>query len=257
MAAQATAQQEAVANGDSAKNPNVDLGWGAWLWKDASGFFTSCLVVIGGLQAFLFLYQLKLIRDSLDEARAASTIAKSAAIAANLNAQAVVDAERARLFVVINVENVIQMIQMVAQVPEPDDGTEYGLRLSYSLKNYGRTPALIQEVSHGAIFAPDLPVLREYDAVLDLPTQILGEKEISQPLNVDMPRLTGSIARAIDNCENRFWFYGCVVYDDSFGWSRTLNFIFNYDTVSRQFSWYDHSETERRRESGVGLSKPT
>jgi hypothetical protein len=63
------AQQETAANGNSAKNPTMDL---AWLSKDASGFFTFWLVVIGSFQAILFLVQLKLIRDSLDEAKEAS-----------------------------------------------------------------------------------------------------------------------------------------------------------------------------------------
>jgi hypothetical protein len=164
------------------------------------------------------------------------------------------------LFVVIKVENVTEMIQMAAlakSTMDPEDKTNYALRLSYSLKNYGRTPALIQEISHRAIFAPDFPALREYEAVLDLPAQILGEKEISWPLNVDMPRLTGSIGRAIADFENRFWFYGRVVYDDSFGWSRPLNFIWHYDTVSRHLNWFDHSETQERRESSTGLSQPT
>jgi hypothetical protein len=165
-ATQSATQHEIIADSDSAKKPDVDLGWGAWLWKDASGFFTFGLVLIGVSQAILFLSQLKLIRDSLDEA---STIAKSAALAANLNAQAVVDAERARLFVIIDQENVTQMIKIAAIATDPEDRTNYALRLSYSFKNYGRTPALIQEVSHRAIFAPDFPVLREYEAVLDLP----------------------------------------------------------------------------------------
>src|ERR1051325_5248667 len=46
-----------------------------WLTKDAAGFFTFLLVVVGGFQAGLFLWQLWLIRESLDDARIAADAA--------------------------------------------------------------------------------------------------------------------------------------------------------------------------------------
>jgi hypothetical protein len=46
-----------------------------WLTKDASGFFAGLQAIVAAIQAVLFVYQLRLIRDSLDDAKAASTAA--------------------------------------------------------------------------------------------------------------------------------------------------------------------------------------
>src|ERR1700733_768992 len=64
-AAQKITQQEATSSSNSAHNPDDELVGSTWLTKDAAGFFTFALVIIGGLQAILFLAQLRLIRDSL------------------------------------------------------------------------------------------------------------------------------------------------------------------------------------------------
>jgi hypothetical protein len=50
-----------------------------WLTKDAAGFFTLGLVVVGGIQVGLFLWQLRLIRESLDDTKIAADAAKEAA----------------------------------------------------------------------------------------------------------------------------------------------------------------------------------
>jgi hypothetical protein len=46
-----------------------------WLTRDATGLFTALLFVVAGIQAILFLVQLKLIRESLDPAKAAANAA--------------------------------------------------------------------------------------------------------------------------------------------------------------------------------------
>jgi hypothetical protein len=57
---------------------------GVWNWitHDAAGFFTLWLVIIGGGQLMLFFVQLRLIRESLDDAKVAAVAAKEAADAA-------------------------------------------------------------------------------------------------------------------------------------------------------------------------------
>src|SRR5438105_2425027 len=73
------AQQETSSSGNNAKNPDTELTGSTWLTKDASGFFTFALVIVGGIQAILFLAQLKLIRESLAPAKAAADAARIAA----------------------------------------------------------------------------------------------------------------------------------------------------------------------------------
>jgi hypothetical protein len=80
-ALQQTSQQ--VANG-------TQTG-GNWLTKDAAGFFTFLLVVVGCFQVCLFLWQLWLIRESLDDAKISAEAAKEAADAAREGAKAARD----------------------------------------------------------------------------------------------------------------------------------------------------------------------
>jgi hypothetical protein len=61
---------------------------GNWLTKDAAGFFTFLLVVVGCFQVGLFLWQLRLIRESLDDAKISAEAAKEAADAAKDGAAA-------------------------------------------------------------------------------------------------------------------------------------------------------------------------
>jgi hypothetical protein len=58
-----------------------------WLTKDAAGFFTFLLVVVGAFQVGLFLWQLWLIRESLDDAKIAAEAAKEAADTAKIQAE--------------------------------------------------------------------------------------------------------------------------------------------------------------------------
>lgn len=72
-----TSQQAA----DSANAPEP------WLTKDATGFFTFLLVAVGSFQVGLFLWQLWLIRESLDDAKLAAEAAKELSDAAKLQAE--------------------------------------------------------------------------------------------------------------------------------------------------------------------------
>src|SRR5690349_16607642 len=53
-----------------------------WLTKDAAGFFTFLLVVVGLAQVSLFLWQLWLIRETLEDTKIAADAAKVGAQAA-------------------------------------------------------------------------------------------------------------------------------------------------------------------------------
>lgn len=55
---------------------------GSWLTKDAAGFFTFLLVVIGGAQLLLFYWQLHYMRRGIDNAAAAARAARDSAVAA-------------------------------------------------------------------------------------------------------------------------------------------------------------------------------
>jgi hypothetical protein len=74
-----------------------------WLHHDAAGFFTAALVLVGAVQLFLFIWQLRLIRTSLDDAKISADAAADAAKAASRQAlvaeESLAKIERPYLFV--------------------------------------------------------------------------------------------------------------------------------------------------------------
>jgi hypothetical protein len=120
-----------------------------WLIHDAAGFFTFLLVIVGAIQAGLFLWQLRYMRKSLDDARVASLAAQAAAEAAKeqvaITKIGVVDLERAYLAAgptQIKVDFINQGPQK--QFYTPSDPLEFRVKLF--IHNTGRTSATIKKV---------------------------------------------------------------------------------------------------------------
>lgn len=194
----------------------------------------------------------KQIRVAVRSARAA----EKAADAAKLNAQAVIDAERAQIFIDIGEDDVTMAIHDASLGPRSDprlpldEQIQQLFSISYSLKNYGKTPAAIQEMGHRVAIQPELPsIRRDSERVIDMPDQILaGGSKTKPPLRIlDTPPLTADLARAIIDKNNRFLFFGYVVYEDIFRVERTIEFIWHYDAAGRRFRMLSHTETEKKR----------
>jgi len=220
-------------------------------YTDRLAWFTIFLVFVAIVQAGLFLWQLRLMLDGMRDAKIAANAAQESAEAAKVNAQAVINADRAYLFVSVEGENIAALIGKAAIAPVPqnmEDAPISTLRLTYAFKNYGRTPAVIREISYGTLVAPDIfKAVREYEAVVDLPAHILGAGEkTNPPIMVDDLRVTAGEAQSIRIAETTFWFYGIVVYDDTFGWRRTLKFIWHYGAESNGLRIFSYDEKEER-----------
>ncbi|MGA8729964.1 MAG: hypothetical protein WB608_14520, partial [Terracidiphilus sp.] len=80
-------------NSDSNKKSHTDADqretWWQWTTKDPTGLYTFCvaivtgaLVVVVGIQAGLFVWQLRLIRESIGDAKVTANAAAAAATAA-------------------------------------------------------------------------------------------------------------------------------------------------------------------------------
>jgi hypothetical protein len=171
-----------------------------------------------------------------------------AADAAKLASQVAVGAERAHLFIHIETENIVSAISQGSKGAASSKERPPALRLSYALKNHGKTPAMIRELSHGVVVAPDLPENPKYQAVSQFPVDILGAGEKTPPIQVvDLPRLTSNDIASIEELFNNLWFYGVIVYDDIFGWRRTLEFVLQYSTVLHGLGVFKYQESEVRR----------
>jgi hypothetical protein len=191
--------------------------------------FAFGLFLVAIAQLALFGAQLWFIRASFRDAR-------KAAEAARLNAEAVIDAERARIFVIIEQDtaDAIRSAAKHANSPEKDGNTlDSSVGLFYGLKNYGKTPAIIREIGYQLVLAPELAQEREYSPKNPLPIENIlgpGEQTPRGTLVCSLDRkITVGEAKEILALKNSLWLYGFVAYDDTFGFARELRYIFHYD----------------------------
>lgn len=218
-----------------------------WKWGDAdpgATVVTSFLVIVGALQVMLFWRQLKFMSLGLADAKKAADAAKDAADAAKLNAQAVINAERAHIFVVIGPHNIHNVL------PRRGAGnsvTDRAIDIKYGFKNHGKTPAFIRSMAHGTMISSVLSSTKPYEPVVDLPVHILGAGEETDDSERVNSRIAPADVDSIANAEKTFWFYGDITYDDMFGITRTHWFVWHYGADCVRFSLYDHGE---REESG-------
>jgi hypothetical protein len=104
------------------------------------------ILTIASFSAILAVFAIGLARST-----------QVAADAAKLASQVAVGAERAHLFVHIETENIVSTISQASKGAASPKERPPALRLSYALKNHGKTPAMIRELSHGVVVASDLP----------------------------------------------------------------------------------------------------
>lgn len=110
---------------------------------DAAGFFTLWLVIVGGGQLLLFWVQLKYIRKSLNDAKIAADAAKLSADAAKKSADALPAIERAYVYLD---DGIIDNIKEIVN----SDAERIDAIIKFSLKNHGRTPAILKSIKCGA-----------------------------------------------------------------------------------------------------------
>jgi hypothetical protein len=181
-------------------------------------------------------------------------VAKQSADAANLNAQAVIESERGRLYAIIDlqtIENEVKRVVAPRHPPLADDIRLENLAIEYSFRNYGKTPAFILEVGHGTAVTKGEPKGRTYALLVPLPIDyVVGAGEKTVPIrNVAMPSMSVATAKAIRDLDATFWFHGYVEYDDTFGWRRKFEFVWHYSAVSEGLRLFSYRETAEKRET--------
>ena len=145
----------------------------------------------------------------------------------------------------IEFQNVTGVIRRIAGTQQP----RFKISITYGFTNEGKTPAIIREISYGAIVAENLPREREYSQVLHLPTHLLGAGKSTNSLEYDEFQMTPAVADSIVDLKATFWFYGNIIYDDMFRRQKTLDFVFHASGVSEGFTLYRYEETDKKRES--------
>jgi hypothetical protein len=167
--------------------------WG-WATHDASGYFTMLLTGIAVFQLGLFYRQLSFMRASLAEAKSATIAATEAATAAKLNAQAVINAERAYLWP-----------GFAKCSPQPGG---HGTLWHISLLNTGRTPGVLLSLHHALMKEADFDMgLVEY-------TEFNAMHDVILPNNPGTERDSGVSQLVVGEPKISC---GYIVYTDVFG----------------------------------------
>jgi hypothetical protein len=181
------------------------------------------------------------VRQSRDMV-ASIDVGRKAAQAAALNARAAVEAERARLFPIIQPGNIYAIIER-APTYKPDDEIATPF-VAYAVKNVGRTLATLKEISHQLVAIAELPREREYTPVIPFPIEhILEAGGTSQNITCHADqRMTPAIARDVWAGRSSIWFYGYFSYEDAFERGHEFRFVWQYN--HRAGGWELHSFRE-------------
>jgi hypothetical protein len=186
------------------------------LFAGAVALFTLALVIVGSRQS----RQLK---------RSVDLLAK---------------AERSQMFVVVHSEHLRMLISTAERHAEqgPDEeGVIYAdvADVTYSFKNYGKTPAIVREISARLVYGakpPEEPtyiptdqVLQEHMIASGDSTAIITPLDDVRPHRCQMDEgLTIQEANAVVRAQSYIWFYGRVLYQDIFGQEREHRFLWRY-----------------------------
>jgi hypothetical protein len=228
----------------------------AW-WQDPVAVFTLGLVFIGLLQAAIFFGQMRLIRKSLGPAEQAAKAAQDAATAAKTQADGLMASEGAHLYVIIKGDTIAHIFQIGGRYdnsPGMNDSKMNAPGLQYVLKNYGKTPAMLQHVLHGMSIQKS-PGERRTFVARDVALEIIGVDGESREsiVTYDQPFTFGD-ARSLVTDQTVLSFYGEAEYLDIFGTSIQLKWEFIADRGA--LHQIEHREQRRnpQAESATAVS---
>lgn len=187
---------------------------------------------------FLWWYSTrKLARAAIAAARAAQT-----------SADALMAAEQAQLLTVFDTGNITQILSELGRADhgEGSRSTSGGmLFVKFVCKNYGKSTAILKEISHDLRYWKELPPLLRYAPSPDMPKEraiVAGASGEPIQCTLAVP-VTSEIASSIRSRESFLWVYGRVLYDDAFGREREHRFLSRYQ-VGYGFQPYQQAEYE-------------
>jgi hypothetical protein len=164
--------------------------------------------------------------------------------------------ERAQMFIVIHSEHLRMLTDTAERYVESPDMGESVLYsdvadVSYSFKNYGKTPAIVREISGRLVYGkrpPDEPTFVPTDQVLQEHMIASGEATaVISPLDDVRPHrckmdeeLTVPEVAAIVRAQSYIWFCGRILYDDIFGRKHEHRFLWRFGGAHNFRPNYEH-----------------
>ncbi|RXH19513.1 hypothetical protein [Bradyrhizobium guangzhouense] len=228
---QAIEKHEASGQSSKPETPDTELLGSTWLTKDAAGFFTFGLVVVGVGQAILFFFQLHFMRQGMDDATLAAKAAQASAETAKeqvaLTKVGIIDLERAYLAVgptKITVDFVKSDVANARGFYMPTDPQELTAHLY--VQNTGRTGATVKKI-YG--------ILTDSEPIGDTP---FYPPQPQQPSLTDLS-VAATAQSVLDPFEFKSdligeqFFWGYIEYTDIFKNRRTSRFCAHLSPAER------------------------
>jgi len=172
------------------------------------------------------------------------SVTRVAANAAKQSADALVAAEQAQLLTIFEASNIPHVLSELGRHDHPASaGVTTGERVSvrYVFKNYGKSPAILKEISHDLQHWNDLPDELRYFPIPEMPKEraVMAGGSTESFQCIVMAPLTAGAATSIRTGDSFLWLYGHVVYDDAFGREREHRFLYRY-RIGHGFQPYDY-----------------
>jgi hypothetical protein len=185
--------------------------------------FTFCLIVVGSVQIFLFVWQLRLIRDSLTDTKHAADAANKSADAAERTVNTMKDTAERQLRAYVS----IHMVEII------DVAAGFTPRANLVFKNFGQTPAydligiggMAMEVSWETLAPPSS------DPIEITTTTLHSGATICQSIVGRRKLIAGEREALIDGTKT-LWVYGETRYKDTFNVERITEFRFQIGGTS-------------------------
>jgi hypothetical protein len=194
----------------------------AFLWEHTN---PSAVTAVAAILIAVFTWSLWRANERM------WSVTSAAADAARRSADALVVAEQAQLLAVFGASNIAHVLtELGAREPSGDEAPKERVFVQYVLKNYGRTPAVLKEISHELQHWRSLPEELKYFPIPAMPKEVAvvaGASSESLQCTLSVP-LTVEAATSIRRSDSYLWFYGRVVYEDAFAREREHRFLYRY-----------------------------
>jgi hypothetical protein len=219
-------QQQPGANADkeNASHPPESALWN-WLTHDASGFFTLWLAIVGGGQIGLFYWQLRYMRQGMEDAKLVATATDRNTRAAIALKLPLIKASLASLSHGTHSEDTGQRENCAVHFVEVVNG--------------GETRAFPREILYGWTVGNNLPERATYQFLDRYALGTIVEPNSTTPtriyLTMDCPLLPGQWSQI---CRGNFlWFYVDLIYDDFMGETRHQSSCWRWSYIGDGFGW--------------------
>jgi type IV secretory pathway TrbD component len=209
--------------------------------------YTRDIVIIGFFQLGIFVLQLIAFGLQAAYMRRSNTEMRATTAATTKAANATIAVERARFYIIIGIHNLDRFISAALRWPNSEGMKMSGdVHIEYTFKNYGRTPGIIREISHGFSLSETPP-----DPVYSVLRQAPREYMIEGGKSTEVYLLDGELeiknildAKYVESGRITIWFYGRFDYRDVITDDPQVHrFYFRYirtDGENFRFQSFDH-----------------